>query len=170
LPLNIGNGINAQGLAVGSAGTGDLNQQLNNVAWIWDGTTYSFFIAPGSSGEFGTTAGGINSAGQVSGYYQDADGAYHGFVKNGATFTQIDVPDAIYTFAYSINDRTDVVGWYFDQQFNQHGFVLSGGKFTTIDAPGSAGTAVTAINSKGDLAGYWFDAANVYHAFTASLR
>jgi len=170
LPINIGNGINAQGIAVGSAGMGNLYVQSNNVAWIWDGTTYSFFTAPGSALS-GTAAGGINAPGQVSGYFQDANGAFHGFVKSGSTFTQIDVPGATDTLAYAINNRTDVAGWYVDQQFETHGFVLSGGKFTTIDVPGSFGTVVTGINENGELVGYWLDANGAPSgAFTASRQ
>jgi hypothetical protein len=169
LPINIGNGINPQGIAVGSASLGDLSVQSNSVAWIWDGTAYSFFTVPGAAG-FGTTAGGINAPGQVSGYFQDANGAYHGFVKSGSTFTQIDVPGATDTFGYAINNRTDVAGWYMDPQDEPHGFVLSGGKFTAIDVPGSFGTTVTGINEKGELAGYWVDAKGMTHAFTASRQ
>jgi probable HAF family extracellular repeat protein len=165
LPMNIGNGINPQGIAVGSAAMGNLNVTFNSVAWIWDGREYSFFNVPGAAG-FGTTAGGINAPGQVAGYFQDANGSFHGFLKDGSTFTQIDVPGAKDTFGYAINSRTDLAGWYVDQQGVEHGFVLSGGNFTTIDVPGSLGTLVTGINQKGELAGLWF-AANATHAFTA---
>jgi hypothetical protein len=167
LPMNIGNGINSQGTAVGVASMGNLNVTFNNVAWIWDGTAYSFFTAPGAAAEFGTTAAGINARGQVSGFFQDASGGFHGFLKDGSTFTQIDVPGATGTLAYAINNRSDVAGWYMDQQGGEHGFVLSGGNFTTIDVPGSRGTLVTGINEKGELAGLWFDV-NATHAFTAS--
>jgi uncharacterized membrane protein len=165
LPINIGNGINPQGMAVGSAGMGDLNVQFNNVAWIWDGRAYSFFTVPGAAG-FGTTAGGINARGQVSGNFQDANGGFHGFLKDGSTLTQIDVPGATATFGYAINSRTDLAGWYTDQQGDTHGFVLSGGAYTTIDVPGSLATVVVGINNKGELAGYWYDV-NAIHAFTA---
>jgi probable HAF family extracellular repeat protein len=169
LPMNIGNGINPQGIAVGAAQMGNLNVSFNSVAWIWDGTAYSFFTAPGAAG-FGTTANGINARGQVSGFFQDASGAYHGFLKDGSTFTQIDVPGATDTFGYAINSRADLAGWYVDQQGVEHGFVLSGGKFTAIDVPGSFGTAVTGINEKGELAGYWFGANGLPRAFTASRQ
>jgi len=102
----------------------------------------------------------------MAGYFQDANGSFHGFLKDGSTFTQIDVPGAKDTFGYAINSRTDLAGWYVDQQGVEHGFVLSGGNFTTIDVPGSLGTLVTGINQKGELAGLWF-AANATHAFTA---
>lgn len=106
LPINIGDGVNPQGMAVGYAGMGDLNVQFNNVAWIWDGRAYSFFTVPGATG-FGTTAGGINAPGQVSGNFQDANGGFHGFLKDGSTFTQIDVPGATDTFSYAINSPAD---------------------------------------------------------------
>src|SRR3974377_1088725 len=110
--------------------------------------------------------GALTPPGQVSGYFQDANGAYHGFVKTGSTFTQIDVPGATETFGYAINSRTDLAGWYVDQQGINHGFVLSGGEFTTIDVPGAQGTVVTGISHNRELAGYWYDV-NAIHAFTA---
>jgi probable HAF family extracellular repeat protein len=145
---------------------GNVSATFNNVGWIWDGQAYSFFTVPGSTG-FGTTAGGINAPGQVVGYFQDVNGNFHGFLKHGSTFTQIDVPGATGTFAYGINDRTDVVGWYLDQQFGEHGFVLSGGTFMTIDVPGSLATLVTGINNNGELVGLWFDS-SATHGFLAS--
>ena len=165
LPVNIGNGINPQGMAVGAAGTGDLNGVFNCVAWIWDGRAYSFFTVPGAGG-LGTTAAGINASGQVVGYFGDANNASHGFLKYGSTLTQIDVPGATDTFSYAINNRSDMAGWYVDQQGIPHGFLLSGGKITTIDVPGSLGTQITSISNNGELAGFWYDV-NAIHAFTA---
>jgi len=167
LPINLGNGINPQGIAVGSAGTGDLNTGVfNSVAWTWDGQAYSFFTVPGAASDFGTTAGGINASGQISGYFADANGGVHGFLKDGSSFTQVDVPGATGTFGYAINNRSDQAGYYMDQSNNTHGFVLSGGKFTTIDVPGSLATVVTSISNNGELAGYWYDV-NAIHAFIA---
>ena len=145
---------------------GNVSATFNNVGWIWDGRAYSFFTVPGAAG-FGTTAGGINAPGQVSGYFQDASGGFHGFLKHGSTFTQIDVPGATNTFAYAINNRQDLAGWYEDQQHHFHGFVLSGGTFMTIDVPGSLATLVTGINNNGELVGLWFDS-SATHGFLAS--
>jgi len=177
-PINIGNGVTPQGIAVGSASSGNLNVIVDSIGWIWDGK-YSFFTVPQAPlglGLLGTEPIGINSRGDVSGYFQDVNGVYHGFLKHGSTFTQIDVPGANQTpgngtFANGINNRGDIVGYYLDQQLNYHGFLLSGGQFTTIDVPvlGSE-TFLTNINEPGDLVGYWLDPTGRYRGFTASRR
>ena len=167
LPINLGNGINPQGDAVGSAAMGSVAAPFNSVGWIWDGRKYSFFSVPGAAG-LGTEAIGINAPGSVSGYFQDVNGSFHGFLKQGSKFTTIDVPGATDTFAYGLNNSGEQVGYYVDQQGNVHGFVLRGGSFTTIDVPGSLATLVTAVNERGDLAGLWFDS-NAIHAFLPEL-
>ena len=49
---------------------------------------------PGASDTF---ASGINNAGQVVGYYEDASGDIdaHGFLESGGSFTTINVPGAV---------------------------------------------------------------------------
>jgi probable HAF family extracellular repeat protein len=167
-PSNFGNGINPQGIVVGFAYQGTLAQGNNAVGWIWDGK-YSFFTAPGSDpATFGTGPIGINSQGDVSGNFSDSSGVFHGFLKQGSKFTQIDVPGATYTVANGLNNRGDIVGYYADQQNINHGFLLSGGQFTTIDVPGSIGTLIFDINEPGDLVGYFQDSTSRFHGFSAS--
>ena len=45
-------------------------------------------------GPEGTAAGGVNSAGQVAGWYFDSSGETHGFLYNpiGSAFTTLDFP------------------------------------------------------------------------------
>jgi probable HAF family extracellular repeat protein len=50
-------------------------------------------------GAMWTLAYGINTAGQVVGEFYDAMGMRHGFLKDGATYTPIDVPGASFTHA-----------------------------------------------------------------------
>jgi hypothetical protein len=166
LPINLGNGINPQGDVVGSAATGSVAVPSNSIGWTWDGRKYSFFTVPGATG-FGTEAVGINAPGLVSGYFQDINGSFHGFLKQGSQFTTIDVPGATGTFAYGLNNSGEQVGYYVDQQGGVHGFVLRSGSFTTIDVPGSLATLVTNVNERGDLVGLWLDS-NATHAFLAS--
>jgi len=166
LPINLGNGINPQGEVVGSAAMGSVAAPFNSVGWIWDGRSYSFFTVPGAAG-LGTEAVGINAPGSVSGYFQDGNGSFHGFLKQGSKFTTIDVPGAMNTFGFGLNNSGEQVGYYVDQQGDVHGFVLRAGKFNTIDVSGSLGTLVTNINERGDLVGLWFDS-NATHAFLAT--
>jgi hypothetical protein len=164
-PINLGNGINFWGVAVGAVSTGSVAAPSNSTGWVWDGKSYSFFTVPGAAG-LGTEPVGLNALGVVSGYFQDAQGSFHGFLKLGPKFTNIDVPGAADTFAYGINSFADQVGYYVDKDGNIHGFVRRAGVFTTIDVPGSLATLVTNINDAGDLSGLWFDA-NATHAFIA---
>jgi hypothetical protein len=69
-----------------------------------------------------TVAVGINNAGQISGYFQDAAG-YHGFFNNGGVFSTIDVEGATATYAEGINNSGDIVGYYVDASGKTHGFL-----------------------------------------------
>ena len=78
-----------------------------------------------------TTPQGINQAGELAGYYGDAKGVVHGFVrhKDGA-FDSFDAPGASHTgdlgtFIMSINKYGDLAGYYYAGQGDQvRGFVL----------------------------------------------
>ena len=76
---------------------GTLAVSSENTGWTWNGSEYSFFTVPGAA-RTGTLANGVNNTGQVVGYFQDASGVYHGFLKDGEDFTTIDAPDASATF------------------------------------------------------------------------
>jgi probable HAF family extracellular repeat protein len=61
-----------------------------------------------------------------------------GFLKDGDTFTFIDVPSALYTEAHGINAAGQIIGWFQnDLTGHFHGFLKDGATFTTIDVPGS---------------------------------
>jgi hypothetical protein len=94
--------------------------------------TYITFDPPGAGTGFaeGTLAIDINLGGTITGYYQDNNLIYHGFVRtaNGA-FGIIDVPGAGTeasqgTTAESINDVGSVTGFYTDNQYGVHGFIF----------------------------------------------
>src|SRR5215469_14209619 len=57
----------------------------------------------------------ILNSGTIVGYYVDADGMSHGFIRSvHGKYTIIDVPGAASTQALGINDEGTVVGWGFD--------------------------------------------------------
>ena len=58
----------------------------------------------------GTWAWGINSRGDIVGYYTGADKNNHGFLLNGGHYTAIDYPGAAITIVHGINPQGDVVG------------------------------------------------------------
>ena len=68
---NLAGGINNHGLVLGDTFT-DANFN-GGVGWTWDGTSYSFFTAPGSDASQGGTATySINDAGKIVGYFYDS--------------------------------------------------------------------------------------------------
>jgi probable HAF family extracellular repeat protein len=124
------------------------------------GYTFTFLDAPGvETAPFpsGTSATGINAAGQVVGFYNDARGA-RGFLYTAGTFTPIDVPGALRTDAYGINATGQVVGLYVPTGGgNIRGFLYSGGAFTLLDVPGAVLTEAYGVNAAGQVVGRYFD-------------
>jgi hypothetical protein len=93
------------------------------------------FDPPGSAGENGKTSAdregyvvrpvtaplSINSRGEIAGYFGDAAGVLHAFVRTSTgTFSVFEAVNAstsggLGTFAQSINDGGEIAGYYFDQ-------------------------------------------------------
>jgi probable HAF family extracellular repeat protein len=109
-----------------------------------------------------TYAAGINSSGDIVGWYTDASGGNHGFFYNGSTFLTLDDPNAApgKTEAIGINDAGEVVGYYFDAKNVAHGFLWNGSAYLTLDDPlaaPSAGTYAFGINDSGEIVGYYLN-------------
>jgi hypothetical protein len=164
--FNTGNGINNAGTVTGSAYDANFN---NALGWVWDGSAYSFFSAPGATGA-GTYSSGINSRGQIVGDFEDSSGVRHGFFREGIGLTIIDVPGARDTVTLSINTQGEIVGYYGDRSNDvRHGLILRRGRVITVDyPPGTANTWITYINDAGELAGYYQDSTGVQHGFIAT--
>jgi hypothetical protein len=111
--------------------------------------TYTQIDVPGA---VGTACRGIDTAGDLSGYYEDASGGVHGFLLSGGTYTTIDYPGALITELFGVNDEGQIVG--FDQAV---GFLynVQTQTFNEISHPGAAYTVPTAINNAGTIAGYF---------------
>jgi probable HAF family extracellular repeat protein len=102
-----------------------------------------------------TQAWGINSRGDIVGFYTGADKNSHGFLFNGGRYTAINYPGATVSFANGINPQGDVVGEFGATATGPHrGFLLgSDGVSIAYDCPGAAATLLEGINSRGDMAG-----------------
>jgi hypothetical protein len=147
------NGINDAGEIVGVA-------QVS-------GATIGFYLNGGLPTEVVYTGGaptwalGVNNSGQIVGQYLLPDSTAHGYLFTPpASFSPLDVPNAVGTVASGINDYGDIVGQYVDQAGVGHGFYLSHlskGKFKTIDYPGATGTAVIGINNNGQMVGQYIN-------------
>jgi len=103
-----------------------------------------------------TYATGINSAGQITGYYQDATGQQHGFLRaRDGRITTFDVSGSTFTSPQAINQAGQITG-----NSDGHGFLRErDGTIITFDVPPAEGrviygTAVTAINPSGEVCGW----------------
>jgi len=114
----------------------------------------------GTSSEQGTFALVVNLAGDVAGYYYDAGGFFHGFIRNAAgVITTVDVPvnGSRGTVIYGIDGAGDTTGYYVDSLNEEHSFLRSaGGTITTFDPPNSSSGAQS-INDSGTVAGGFVD-------------
>jgi probable HAF family extracellular repeat protein len=115
-------------------------------------------------------ASGINSRGEIVGGYEDASGAFHGYLRSGGRYTTLDDSNAVLgTDALGINARGKIVGEYTDANTAGHGFLLSGGQYTTLDDPNAVGfTFASGINDHGQIVGAYDDASGTEHGFLLS--
>jgi uncharacterized membrane protein len=120
--------------------------------FIYAGGSFSYFDAPGSSY---TVPWAITNSGTVGGWFIDAAGHAHGFLRDRkGAFTQIDVPAGTrFTTVYGLNDNGDIVGSYGDATTGRHGYLLRKGVFLTLDYPGATNTDAFGINDPGAIVG-----------------
>jgi hypothetical protein len=105
-------------------------------------------------GAITTDATGINSSGEIVGFYTDGAGTTHGFRRSAGAFAAIDYPGAISTFAIAVNSRGDVAGFFLDVSGQWHGFVVSDGSYFVQDYPGATtGTFTLGISANATLVG-----------------
>jgi hypothetical protein len=133
----------------------------------------------------GTYANGINPAGEITGYYLDANNVYHSFLRDrDGNFTIFD-PPGVGTGAWqgsggwAIDPAGAITGDYVDANCVEHGFLrMPDGTFITFEAPGAGNTPGTCsptnqlqgtipgnINAAGVVQGWDMDTNYVYHAF-----
>lgn len=99
-----------------------------------------------------TGAEGINTAGDIVGYYGDTNsGPFHSFLLSGGMFTFIDYPGASSTVATGINDSVVVIGY--TGNIRVHGFLYNGGTFTPIRHGSDTATFTMGINNVGEIVG-----------------
>ena len=163
--LGVNNNDVAAGFYVDSSGVD--NAYLYNIPL----TTFTPVVLPGSFGAVNTTATGVNNAGVVGGFFTDGSGAFHGFVDNGGTFTQLDDPDGTNTMVLGLNNNGEFVGSYVNGSGETQGFTYNINTHTwqTVSEPGASataafgvtGTTVNGVNDLGDLVGFYSDGANV---------
>jgi len=149
-----------------------------------DGRILSFDapgVGPGGGpNQDGTHALTINPQGKITGYYQDAQEAIHGFLREpDGTFTTFEAPGAATTMAdfgtlaIGIDPAGAITGYYSDgtsppdsSQVVYHGFVRKpDGAFITFDVPGAVATFPSSNGPAGVIVGWYSDANEVNHGF-----
>jgi hypothetical protein len=124
----------------------------------------------------GTYGAAIDARGAVAGYYVDANGVAHGFVRtHSGEFTSFSVPGAgtepgAGTFSTNMNLEGWIAGYYVDASGGSHGFLRArDGAITPFDPPDGVGTTWTGwsqcLNAAGALAGAFFDSNGLSYGF-----
>jgi hypothetical protein len=163
--LDLVSGINDGRAIVGT--TGSYASGFHGFLRASDGTISAIDV-PGAQHTFATA---INSAGFVTGRYQDPDGAVHGFVRGSdGSITPFDALDCVAS-PVDINDSGSIAGPCATgrpkAQHNSVGFLRdAGGSITEFHAPGGTRTNPVGINNLGVIAGDYRDRqTHVYRGF-----
>jgi hypothetical protein len=140
-----------------------------------DGTSPAFLNLSGIVTMFtvpdatATLAYSINSSLQAVGYYVDAAGVTHGYLRasDGTLTFPIDPAGSTGTILFANNDLNWVVGRYADSAGVTHGlFFRTPDDIMTFDYPGAAGfTSLNGINQDGYISGRYLDSAGIAHGF-----
>jgi hypothetical protein len=113
------------------------------------------------------TVAGINSRGDITGFYS-AGKATDSFIYKSGAFTIISYPGSTNTVALGINVHDEVVGDYVDSSGAMHGFTVTtpvkGPTYKSYDAPNGVGmTTFNGLNDKGVIVGFYTDGNNLTH-------
>jgi hypothetical protein len=177
-----------QGTMAGNMGAGvitgnyvDANGMSHGFLRTPDGKITTFDVPDAGTGAGqGTMLGWaqcINPAGTINGYYIDANGVGHGYLRaaDGA-MTTLDAPGAGYgsgqgTWTWSINTAGAVTGAFQDANGVYHAVLREpDGRFINFDVPGAGtasgqGTQGEGIDPAGAIVGLFIDASGVSHGF-----
>jgi probable HAF family extracellular repeat protein len=163
-----GNGLNNNGQIVGS-----YTDSISGHGFFVDAV--GSFISLDVPSSVGTTALGINDAGQIVGVFHDVNDNQHGFVYDSSalSYTVIDAPfsGTTSTVVQGINNSGQLVGFYNTDNPNApHGFFVDAdGSFTSVDVPLALRTVAQGISDGGQITGYYRDGrTGLTHGFLAS--
>lgn len=99
---------------------------------------------------------GVNNAGVVTGYYDDANYNTHGFIWKNGTAQTLDYPGATGTYLTGINNRGIVVGYYTNATVNIYAvtYSISLATWSVLpDIPDYIQVQPTGINDNGEAVG-----------------
>ncbi|MEX1186805.1 MAG: hypothetical protein WEA80_09470 [Gemmatimonadaceae bacterium] len=160
--------------ATACADVKDGGKQGNQNTQGIDSAQSSVFTELEVPGATASVASGINSAGDVVGWYHEGE-RVRGFIYRQGAFTSVDYPDVVFTQLHGIGPDGTIVGAYRKagetQQFMgkpvaYHGFRLTpSGEFVEVNHPGQKYTIAQRILADGTILG-------CYHGddFNESMR
>jgi hypothetical protein len=170
-PITVPVGITSEGTIAGYyIGADDL---VHSFVRARDGAL-TLFDPPGATCGLATSntcssAAAINQYGVITGYWQDASNALHGYLRaRDGAFITFDPPGSVLSNPAAINVEGAVTGSYFDAiSFTNHGFLRTPyGTYVSFDAPGSASyTVPVGIAPEGAIVGNYEDASGAWHGF-----
>lgn len=144
-----------------------LSLALGTASYIYADNSFNVIDFPGAAS---TQSWGINSRGDIVGFYVASDNTSHGFLENGGNFTKINYPGSVVTLVNGVSSRGDLVGEYGMTATGPHrGFLLGAdGVFTPVDYRGATASSAIGISARGDIVGVYSFADNVSHGFLLS--
>lgn len=135
--------------------------------WVGTSRRHTIFGYPDS--DF-TIAFMTNNSGTTVGEYVDADGAGHGFIKDGDHFVNLDYPGGRNAYALGINNAGDIIGDYVVGPIgagHAHGFLLQRGHLTPFDVPGAVSDFNFWITDNHTITGTYQAPDGSFHGFIA---
>ncbi len=175
-------GINDSGVVVGDA-SGTSGNSFSMHAFVYSNGTMTDLngaIAAAGAGAVESKATGINSNGDVTGYWQDSAGVQHAFIYNLNSASLITLPGLVTagpspnSVGNAVNASGEVVGSAdaVSGSFGatQHAFAYKNGVTTDLGALGSFSnfSAALAVNSGGVVVGTSSDNLGNLNAFVAN--
>jgi len=146
---SVASGINDTGAIVGDY----VDSNGRTHGFLLKGRKYTILDEPAA---FGTTAAsGINNAGWIVVWYVDQQGLVESAVTkdNGNTYTTIDVPLAVDSYASDLDSAGDVTYFWTDSAAVGRGALLYAGRYYKFDYPKAIFTYAGGINDKRTLVG-----------------
>jgi hypothetical protein len=117
-------------------------------------------------GHLNSNVDGADVFGSVLGVTWEADGIFHGVLRQDGSDTPIDVEGARDTYPLGLNSQRESVGYWDIDPLVTHGYLRAAdGTITTLDVPGAASTVAFAINERHQVGGYYTDTAGMLHGF-----
>jgi probable HAF family extracellular repeat protein len=165
-------GINDRGLIVGYYGSGEDAMHPNKGYWVNSPYSSTNFRDGNFPGSVQTQLIGVNASGQSVGFYVDAAGANHGFLRDtSGRYSTVDFPGTTSSPAVNqllgINNSGIATGFWNDKAGNSQGYLynIRTGQFILIKLPVKVTSViVTGVNNNGQAVGF-FTVGKITHAF-----